>query len=118
MARTKERWIAYYAGGTIADGRTIVVPVRLANQPDRLVELRLPASTVERFLTGIVRASETDPVEFIEEQMQADEESSAEEPAEEPEEEPVSVVAPVPTKRLGEFVEAYRRNAGRHAMTR
>lgn len=119
MARTKERWIAYYAGGAFLDGRTVVAPIRLANQPDRLVELRLPASQVERFLKGIITAAETEPQDWLEDQVQADLESAGGGEVEDEDEEPEPASVPTQTASPRSDLTRYLRRAeainGRHA---
>lgn len=58
MARTKVQWRAAIGGGAAPDGRSVEFPIRLANDPDRIVRVKIPRSQVDRFVKSIERAKE------------------------------------------------------------
>ena len=53
MARTKERWQAKALHGIFREGRAVVIPLRLDHDPDRVVELRIQLSSIDRFMKTI-----------------------------------------------------------------
>lgn len=56
--RTKRKLEATVKGRVRPDGRNVVIPVALANEPDRPVEVKIPRSKVVSILRAAVNAAE------------------------------------------------------------
>jgi hypothetical protein len=56
--RTKRKLEATVKGRVRPDGRNVVIPVALSNEPDRPVEVKIPRSKVISILKAAVNAAE------------------------------------------------------------
>jgi hypothetical protein len=56
--RTKRKLEATVKGRVRPDGRNVVIPVALSNEPDRPVEVKIPRSKVVSILRAAVNAAE------------------------------------------------------------
>jgi hypothetical protein len=56
--RTKRKLKATVKGRVHPDGRNVVIPIALTNEPDRPVEVQIPRSKVVSILRAAVNAAE------------------------------------------------------------
>lgn len=58
MSRPKQVWVARQQGRVSTDGKSIVIPGRLKDDPDRVVEVTFPRSAAERIIISQINALE------------------------------------------------------------
>lgn len=57
MSRPKAVWTARQRGRIRAEGRNLVLPARMADDPTRVVEVRIPASEAQRVILAQIEAT-------------------------------------------------------------
>lgn len=70
--RTKQKYNAMVKGRVHVDGRNVIIPISLDNDPARPVEVRIPRSKVVPILRAAVTAAERiDPLSRVENTAEA-----------------------------------------------